>query len=248
MDKLDFTGSFSAFVEQCQDPSSGQFYRESKHMLEGYQILNDRITSLLPAFFETLPASPLQLEELHAASAPAAFYMQGTVDLTRPGKFYVNVSNLEKRPIYNMTALALHEVGLHGVTSLHTSPHTHVSCALCRYCPLINIISLLPGDARTPPTGVSGPREPALTPLPTLHRRPAIRVLPGPQEHICGLPGGVGVILRGTRRGDARPIRHPTESVRETFYGDDARCAASCGHRYSGERGVGRDFQLFFVI
>jgi len=31
------------------------------------------------------------------------------VDLTRPGKFYVNVSNLEKRPIYNMTALALHE-------------------------------------------------------------------------------------------------------------------------------------------
>lgn len=109
MDPLQFRGSFAEFVQQCQDPASGQYYKSSKHMMEGYQILNNKIAALLPAFFEKLPNSPLQMEELHSPTAPAAFYMQGTVDLTRPGKFYVNVTNLEKRPIYNMTALALHE-------------------------------------------------------------------------------------------------------------------------------------------
>ena len=81
LDKLQFTGTFAAFVEQCQGPSNGQYYKQSRHMLEGYQILNEQIASLLPAYFETLPASPLQLEELHAASAPAAFYMQVSVSL-----------------------------------------------------------------------------------------------------------------------------------------------------------------------
>lgn len=76
MDKLQFRGTFSAFVEQCQDPASGQYYSDRRHMMEGYKILNDLIASLLPAYFETLPASPLQLEELTVASAPAAFYMQ----------------------------------------------------------------------------------------------------------------------------------------------------------------------------
>mmetsp|Transcript_17300 Transcript_17300/g.28927 ORF Transcript_17300/g.28927 Transcript_17300/m.28927 type:complete len:580 (-) Transcript_17300:177-1916(-) len=109
LDALGFQSSFAAFVQQCQDPGSGQYYQRSGDMMEGYRILNDKIASLLPTYFERLPASPLQMEELHSPSAPAAFYMQGTVDLTRPGKFYVNVSNLEKRPIYNMTALALHE-------------------------------------------------------------------------------------------------------------------------------------------
>jgi uncharacterized protein (DUF885 family) len=36
-------------------------------------------------------------------------YMQGTADGQRPGRFYVNVSNLHQRPKYEMTALALHE-------------------------------------------------------------------------------------------------------------------------------------------
>ena len=36
-------------------------------------------------------------------------HAQGTSDGTRPGRFYVNVSNLHQRPKYEMCALALHE-------------------------------------------------------------------------------------------------------------------------------------------
>ena len=110
MDKLEFTGSFPDFVQHCQSPESGQYYSKPDHLMQGYDLINGRIASLLPALFERVPSAPLLLEQLHSASAPAAFYMQGTADMARPGKFYVNVTHLEKRPIYNMTALALHEV------------------------------------------------------------------------------------------------------------------------------------------
>jgi uncharacterized protein (DUF885 family) len=109
LDPLLFHGPFSAFIAQCQSPDSGQYYQHSSHMMEGYQLLNDHIATRLPALFEKLPNSPFEMVELKSTTAPAAFYMTGTADLTRPGKFYVNVSNLDKRPIYNMTALALHE-------------------------------------------------------------------------------------------------------------------------------------------
>ena len=47
--------------------------------------------------------------EKNSQTAPAAYYMQGTADGARPGRFYVNVSNLPQRPKYEMCALALHE-------------------------------------------------------------------------------------------------------------------------------------------
>lgn len=48
------------------------------------------------------------------------YYLAGTPDGTRPGRFYVNVSNLNKRPKYEMTSLALHEA----------IPGHHHQCAL----------------------------------------------------------------------------------------------------------------------
>jgi uncharacterized protein (DUF885 family) len=49
-------------------------------------------------FFEEFPASPLEVVAKDAVTAPAAYYMQGTADRARPGRFYVNVSNLVARP------------------------------------------------------------------------------------------------------------------------------------------------------
>ena len=64
---------------------------------------------VLPQFFETFPAAPLEVVAKVSPTAPAAYYMCGTQDGSRPGRFYVNVCNLEGRPSYEMAALALHE-------------------------------------------------------------------------------------------------------------------------------------------
>jgi uncharacterized protein (DUF885 family) len=109
MDKLSFTGSFEEFVESVKNPQSGQFYRTEGDILDGYRILCSFINSKLNQYFEKLPAAAVEIVSLNSSSAPAAYYMQGTADGARPGRFYVNVSNLDQRPIYEMVALALHE-------------------------------------------------------------------------------------------------------------------------------------------
>ena len=106
---LGFKGSFADFVAECQDPSSGHYYTDPDELLQGYRDLCDDIRKELPRFFDEFPESPLEVVAKDAASAPAAYYMQGTADGKRPGRFYVNVSNMAARPKYAMTALALHE-------------------------------------------------------------------------------------------------------------------------------------------
>ncbi len=73
--------------------------------------MNARITrqERLPSFFEHFPRSRLEIVALDKPQAPAAYYMQGTADGSRPGRFYANVSKLQTRPKFNMVALALHE-------------------------------------------------------------------------------------------------------------------------------------------
>jgi uncharacterized protein (DUF885 family) len=111
MDQLAFKGSFKQFVAHCHSPESGHYYTRSEDLLDDYRALCGRIQLQLPHYFETLPAACASLEivEKNAPTAPAAYYMQGTADGSRPGRFYVNVSNLEQRPRYEMVALALHE-------------------------------------------------------------------------------------------------------------------------------------------
>jgi len=108
LDVLGFKGTFAAFAAQCKaDPAN--HFTDPEELLAGYRDLCGHITKLLPGYFSRSPAAPLEIVAKDAASAPAAYYMQGTADGKRPGKFYVNVSNLSARPKYNMTALALHE-------------------------------------------------------------------------------------------------------------------------------------------
>jgi uncharacterized protein (DUF885 family) len=106
---LGFSGSFADFVAAIKSPNSGFYFATESELLQGYTALTARIQSLLPTYFRRLPASPLEIVPMHKASAPAAYYMQGTSDGTRPGRFYVNCSELSARPKYEMPALALHE-------------------------------------------------------------------------------------------------------------------------------------------
>mmetsp|Transcript_18328 Transcript_18328/g.28602 ORF Transcript_18328/g.28602 Transcript_18328/m.28602 type:complete len:616 (-) Transcript_18328:66-1913(-) len=61
---------------------------------------------------ETLPRTPLRITETpsaQASTAPAAYYLAGANDGSRPGIFYVNTSELSSRRTYESEALALHE-------------------------------------------------------------------------------------------------------------------------------------------
>lgn len=100
--------SFFSFLR-----TDDQFYfKEKDKLMERYHEILDQMDEQLPALFGELPETPYDLHEIEAyraKAAPAAYYYSAPADGSRPGYFYVNTYNLKARPIYTMTALALHE-------------------------------------------------------------------------------------------------------------------------------------------
>lgn len=101
-----FEGSFVEFSESMKkDPRF--FWTSEADILGGYRAILAEIHEFLPRLFPRLPSTPLEV--VTKTSGAAAFYLAGTPNGMRPGRFYVNVSRLEQRAKYEMTSLALHE-------------------------------------------------------------------------------------------------------------------------------------------
>jgi uncharacterized protein (DUF885 family) len=86
---------------------------------EGRQAYLDKARATLQAMEERLdeviatrPDAPLEVkavEPYRQRAAGKAFYQRGTVDGSRPGVFYVNLSDMSQVPTYQLPALAHHE-------------------------------------------------------------------------------------------------------------------------------------------
>ena len=71
-----------------------------------------RAESIAPEWFGRVPATPCALAAipaLEAAGAAPAYYMPPTVDGSRPGTYYTNVSNPTDRTSFDLEAVAFHE-------------------------------------------------------------------------------------------------------------------------------------------
>lgn len=97
---------FKKFVEFVR--TDKQFYvSSSAELLQKYKDMCAKISELLPRYFNEIPTSPLDIVE--KSVGPAAYYLAGTADGSRPGKFSVNCSDIGQRPLYEIVALSLHE-------------------------------------------------------------------------------------------------------------------------------------------
>lgn len=106
-----FKGSFQEWLHFMRtDP---QFYAKSREeLLDFAAIVSKRIDAVLPAYFGMLPRQPFavvpvprDLEENYTT----ARYSGGDFTKGLPGRFVVNTSHLDQRPLYEIPALALHE-------------------------------------------------------------------------------------------------------------------------------------------
>jgi uncharacterized protein (DUF885 family) len=102
-------------------------------LLARYRDIAGRIYPALLGLFHvaTLPRQPLEITETPSAGAsmaPAAYYLAGSTDpnAPRPGRFYVNTSELPTRRTYECEALTLHEA----------IPGHHLQGAIQGECPL----------------------------------------------------------------------------------------------------------------
>jgi len=97
---------FVKFVEKVRsDPA---FYVDTDDkLLNVYVSECQKIREIMPLYFAEQPRSPMDI--VKSKGGPCAYYLAGTDDGKRPGRFYVNVTNLTGKPTYERVALSLHE-------------------------------------------------------------------------------------------------------------------------------------------
>lgn len=110
IEEVGFEGSFADFLTFLRtDP---QFYAESPDaLLREAAWIAKRIDEKMPAFFGILPRMPYGVRAVPDDIAPnyTTGRYWGSIPNVRGGLFMVNTYALDKRPLYNLAALALHE-------------------------------------------------------------------------------------------------------------------------------------------
>ncbi len=106
-----FAGSLAEFVRFLRtDPRF--LYAKPEDLLEGYRAIGREVETRLPSLFGNIPKLPLRIVAIpagEAAGKSTIYYDIGSVARDLAGTCYVNTSDLEVRPKWEMTALYLHE-------------------------------------------------------------------------------------------------------------------------------------------
>jgi uncharacterized protein (DUF885 family) len=106
-----FQGDLRAFLRWLRE-EPGFYFADEASLLQGYRDLQARVNALLPRLFDVFPRADYEVravEAFRAKSMAGAQYVPGTPDGRRPGVFYVNTSDLQRRPKFGMETLSLHE-------------------------------------------------------------------------------------------------------------------------------------------
>ncbi|GAA4349383.1 DUF885 domain-containing protein [Kangiella taiwanensis] len=117
-----FEGSFEEFLHFLR--TDEQFYAKTpEELLKEAAYMSKKMDHQLPKFFGKLPRQPYGVVPVPAEIAPkytTGRYSGAPIDSTRAGEYWVNTYALEKRPLYNLEALTLHEAvpGHHLQTAL----------------------------------------------------------------------------------------------------------------------------------
>lgn len=123
-----FEGTFKEFQNYLR--TNPDFYpKTAKERMDAAAIILKDMDGKLPELFTKFPRMPYGLKEIPADVAEkttTAYYSRPAGDGSRAGFYFINTSNLDKRPLYEMEALSLHEA----------VPGHHFQIALAQELPL----------------------------------------------------------------------------------------------------------------
>jgi uncharacterized protein (DUF885 family) len=110
-DEVGFTGTADEFAEHLRTDARFAF-DSPEELLAFYRDVAKRIDATVLRLFRRLPRLPFAVVPVpaeQAPSAPAAFYLPGSLEDARPGQFFANTHDLPARPNWNMESICLHE-------------------------------------------------------------------------------------------------------------------------------------------
>ena len=111
IEQVEFDGTFAEFIDYLRtDP---QFYVDDPgQLLKEASYIAKKVDGRMPAFFRTLPRMPYGVMAVPDDIAPnytTGRYWQAPVGGRRGGYYLVNTYALDKRPLYELAALTVHE-------------------------------------------------------------------------------------------------------------------------------------------
>ena len=111
VESLNYEGDFKSFLDYLR--SDARFYaRSGDELLKEAAWIAKRIDGMLPGYFGRLPRMPYGVAAVPAHLAPnytTGRYSPGVPGGDQGGFYWVNTYALEKRPLYALPALTLHE-------------------------------------------------------------------------------------------------------------------------------------------
>ncbi|WP_290054305.1 DUF885 domain-containing protein, partial [Amycolatopsis solani] len=87
-------------------------WRDGEELLAGARAAITRAEAVAPQWFSRIPEQECEVApvpEAEATSGTIAYYLQPSLDGTRPGVYYANTHEAEKRPRFTSEAVAFHE-------------------------------------------------------------------------------------------------------------------------------------------
>ncbi|WIV53412.1 DUF885 domain-containing protein [Amycolatopsis nalaikhensis] len=87
-------------------------WRDGEELLSAARDVVARAEAVAPQWFSRIPAEKCQVApvpEADAASGTIAYYLQPSLDGSRPGTYYANTYEADKRPRFTSEAIAFHE-------------------------------------------------------------------------------------------------------------------------------------------
>jgi uncharacterized protein (DUF885 family) len=115
MRKVGFTGTVSEFMAQTKaDPThyvTDDDAGRARYLARAREIVAAMQAKITDAFVAPAPL-PLEIVRTDAykeASSPPGFYEAGSADGSRPGRVYLNLSNMHVMPLYELDDLLYHE-------------------------------------------------------------------------------------------------------------------------------------------
>ena len=125
-----YDGTFKDFQNFLR--TNPEFYpKTAQERMDMAAVILKRMDGLLPELFTKFPRMPYGLKEIPldiAEKTTTAYYNRPAGDGSRAGFYFINTTNLDKRPLYEMEALSLHEA----------VPGHHFQLALAQELPLPN--------------------------------------------------------------------------------------------------------------
>jgi len=110
IEKVEFDGEFKAFVDFLR--TDEQFYAKTPvALLKEASYIAKKMDAKLPSLFKTLPRTPYGVIEVPANIAPkyTTGRYSGPARDDQAGNYWVNTYRLDRRPLYVLPALTLHE-------------------------------------------------------------------------------------------------------------------------------------------